>query len=286
MKLPEAELCRRLYALRCSPEMISIAQQWLDRSSPFRQVRHYVGRIGAYIRIAERLTELAPVLCTTFASFKVRWLETPPSQLPPQPDAKLALSSVAGRMIPSHEQEQLERCRERLELMNQKFNLEDRFVDAFCDDSFRPRVHAELAVLEHFHGNSFSFFASDRFIGCSKPACYCCALYINKHPGNFETPASHRKIYINWLAPEPAGKTLENAPNHQQDMLNSIVKKIRQDVLDQIFGRSQPYPYQPDSTTGISAETRLELSSSASSTSDTILEHQGMLNRLLREMFG
>lgn len=277
-ELSEVNFCQKLYAIRHTYEMQFIAKQWPDPGNSFRQIRHYVGRIGSYIRIAERLTELAPFLCTVLSDFQVRWLKTPPPQPPPALDSKSNLSSIAGRMIPSHKKEVLEHCREKLEFMNQKFNLEDRYLRTYCDESFRPRVHAELALLEYFYGKKFEFFGSDRFIGCSKPACYCCALYINGHPGNFETPASHQKIYINWLVPQPSEEILDASPNHQRDMINGMLTKIRQDVLDQISGRSQPYPYQPDSTTGITAETQMSQSNTASKCSSFISEGQGVFD--------
>lgn len=67
--------------------------------------------------------------------------------------------------------------------------------------TFSTLVHAELLLLDHFWRNDYQFWVRDRYIGCSKPACYSCYRYISNHPGNFVDPPSHYKIHMNWRAP-------------------------------------------------------------------------------------
>ena len=38
----------------------------------------------------------------------------------------------------------------------------------------------------------------DKYIACSKPACYYCHLYIRHHPLQVVVPETYRKVYLNW----------------------------------------------------------------------------------------
>jgi hypothetical protein len=118
------------------------------------------------------------------------------------------------------------------------------------------RVHAELIVLDQFYRGKYEFFQGDKYIGCSKPACYCCFHYIQAHPGNFVPPASHNKLYLNWRPPDivvPEGSSIEMEEKQQRNIMIEMLKKIRRDVLDQIDTKRGPGGMAPhDSTTGIS----------------------------------
>ena len=75
--------------------------------------------------------------------------------------------------------------------MDAKFNILDYLQTQFKDKDFRPRVHAELNLLEHFYRKRLPFLDDDLFIAYSKPACYYCYRYISLHPGGFVRPSSH-----------------------------------------------------------------------------------------------
>jgi len=129
--------------------------------------------------------------------------------------------------------------------------LSCRILEAYQNPNFRPRVHAEIQVLEHFHESNLTFADSDRYIACSKPACYCCLLYIRHHPGNFVEPASHRNIHLNWRPPDLKPECDIVSHNHQRNILNSMIDDIRKDALHQISQRRPPHTWHPDSATGI-----------------------------------
>ncbi|KUJ09327.1 uncharacterized protein LY89DRAFT_555967, partial [Mollisia scopiformis] len=117
---------------------------------------------------------------------------------------------------------------------------------------WRPKVHAELLVLDHFWTQSLEFLDGDRFIACSKPACYCCYHYIAAHPGRFEVPPSHNNCWIRWRAPDIFDSTRQDLLKTREDILNAMAKKIRIEVLEQIRERRGPRANRPDSLTEIS----------------------------------
>jgi hypothetical protein len=50
---------------------------------------------------------------------------------------------------------------------------------------------------EHIHVNRVSFVGNERYIGCSKPFCYCCNLYASFHPGLCLPRPCHGNTWIN-----------------------------------------------------------------------------------------
>ena len=100
--------------------------------------------------------------------------------------------------------------------------------------------------------HQYDFVEGDKYIACSKPACYCCYHYICAHPGNFIRPASHNKVYLNWRPPDVINDDAKgSAAMCQRDIMNDMLKCIRRDVLTQIKNQSGRRRSHPDSTTGI-----------------------------------
>lgn len=221
-----------------------------DIHRAFANVRHYIGRLGYHFRAARVLLYCAgrfPNVVTTFNVQRVSALSIPKM---PTLEAKITAKTILGRMLPADSPD-IERYREALTHLDFKFHIFDCFRDKYHKPDKNPCVHAEIQVLEFFYDNCIHP-GDDPFIACSKPACFCCALYFKHHPGNFAQPASHNKIYLNWRPPAFDGGTNLIGPNHQRDILNAMVRDIRKAALQQIIDRTPPRPWHPDSHTGIS----------------------------------
>lgn len=258
------QLCQMSYQDRkssCMKRLEFLSQGTAQTSSAdsscmvFRSVRHYIGRLGYHFRAAQILVEVAERIPQYFDNFQVQHLPLRHSPFSvPAPDDKTTFPSIVGRMFPANASEKVQDCQERLAFLNDRFNLFERFLNVWTDKNFQPRVHCELILLEHFYSNQLDFADSDRYIGCSKPACYCCALYIRNHPGRFVEPACHQKVWPNWRPPDvsylPDGKGAESHRN----VLNNMITRIRGDVTSQILDRSNPQRWHPDSITGISTD--------------------------------
>lgn len=160
------------------------------------------------------------------------------------------LNGIVKRVLPA-ESEKVSQYQEELATMDSKFNIQGRLLAQYQDKDFRPRVHAELIVLEFFYATQRPFVDDDRFIGCSKPACYCCYHYISLHPGGFVRPSSHGIRYTNWRPPDLVNAADIGEKNHQRDVMNKLIAQVRLDTLRQIEQRKGPSPWHPDSTTGI-----------------------------------
>ena len=58
------------------------------------------------------------------------------------------------------------------------------------------KVHAKVAMLDHFHRYRLSFARGEPYIGCSKPSCYCCNAYMSAHPLKTQERPSHGNIWV------------------------------------------------------------------------------------------
>jgi hypothetical protein len=221
-----------------------------SRQQAFLLTRHYIGRLGSHLRAAKLLVAAGLKLPELFDGFTIQRRPSPkPATLPPPTDHLTTLEGILRRMLPKGSVE-LATYEEALTTMDAMFNIRERLFALYQDKDFRPRVHAELILLEYFYREQLEFVDDDRFIGCSKPACYCCYHYISQHPGGFVRPLSHGIRYLNWLPPEPNIANREEK-THRRDVLNKVIAQIRLDTLRQIVRRRGPSPWRPDSTTGI-----------------------------------
>lgn len=251
-------LCRFAYEHRQSPHMKELATRSHSKYSGsvdpsgnnFTQLRHYIGRISSYMRASKTFVAAADRFPDLFASVEVECLSSPIPAQKPQMDVRRTLDRIAVHLLPTNDK-RLPEIQAALESMDQKFKILKRLNDTYEEAGFRPRVHAELILLEDFYVHKYLFVEGDRYIGCSKPACYCCYLYICAHPGGFAKPPSHSKNYLNWSPPEidPVGSV--DPVIHRRDMLNNMREKMCQDVVRQIQEQRPQRNAHHDSTTGI-----------------------------------
>lgn len=214
-------------------------------SSNLKLLRHYIGRLGHQIKAVKDLVQCALRLRHLLDDFEVRGVECPARSPPPPIDGKTNLASILVRML-REKDERLRQFQEILLELDSKFKVQERLTEIYKDPNFKPRVHAEVQVLDTFHHLRLAFEDSDPFIGCSKPACYCCSLYFRHHPQGPVAPSSHQTIHKNWRPPD-----FMPDQTRQRDILNKMVQDIREEVFKQLELKQPRYPWHPDSVTGI-----------------------------------
>ncbi|KAI1364695.1 hypothetical protein F5Y08DRAFT_203905 [Xylaria arbuscula] len=253
------ELCYLAYRERDSPMKGRLDRQLspyndsctMDRRSvAIKDVVHRLGRLAHHVRAPHQVIEDVsnqPGLRNVLDEFQVHFI---PSHLVvdrPNAEPNIHIHSIMTRMLPCDGFNA--EYREAADTMNRRFDIVKRFKDTYDDKNFSPLMHAEIQVLEHFWGRR-QFFEDDRYIGCSKPACYCCHLYMQHHPARCAVPQTSRNVYLNWgLRLLPQGSR-DPEYKHQRDILNEMAKSIREDALDQILRKTSAAPWHPDSQTG------------------------------------
>lgn len=204
------------------------------------------------MHVAKKLIEAAVSLSQDFAEgFQIKTLPSSKEQKLPLKPKEATIESTLGRMYSNTEER--EKFMARLQFIWDPSELSELLKR---QHSTKTRVHAELLLIDHFDKFGCTFLGGDdRYIGCSKPACYMCYAYITRHPGRYAVPPSHQKLYIGWRLPDihPTDTGCDKRQAFQEKMLLKLIDKVREDIVTDIESRTSRHPFHADSTTGMSS---------------------------------
>ncbi|KMP01828.1 hypothetical protein CIRG_01967 [Coccidioides immitis RMSCC 2394] len=207
---------------RCfSPTLASLARRETDMHKPITRAMHYVGRLVVYLKCARALVDGALDLPQLLDGYQLRICESPNYVQSPLNPEQSTLAGIVGRMFQGSIADQTRSDLERLDIF---CDIPEKLKDA-C--TFRTRVHAELLLVDKFRSNKWEFFAGDRYVGCSKPACFCCYHYINSLPERYFVAQCHNKVYTHWRAPDLTDIHDFSAAKVREDVLNVVIAKLR-----------------------------------------------------------
>ena len=247
------ELCMAADHFRNLPSLQYLSQKMPTTSepSPWKDIRHYIGRLGSWPRAAKILAHVAKKYPYLIGSFDVKILATPSAMPLPPPRRKSNLEGALRRILDSGESAKVAQLLDILRSVRD-MNIEEKFVEGYQNKNLKPQIHAELLLLEHFYANKLEFVENERYIGCSKPSCYCCELYMQYHPGRFTKRPCHGNVWTNWALPVDI-RECSPATRHANTILFDMIKHLQRDVISQIESREPLRPRVQDSTTGMSA---------------------------------
>ncbi|KAI1329733.1 hypothetical protein F5Y16DRAFT_417331 [Xylariaceae sp. FL0255] len=281
-----SKLCHHAYRIRHDDMMKRLDTQAKDLGNillrPSTNVRHYIGRLAHHIRAPNELMDdffedsqmrklldkskvqwVPSVKCIPLPKFIQAPMQADPSLISSKDnsnnnknndDENHSIFGILMRMLQASKEmtpDMATKYKIALGSMDKDYNLQQDVLDKYTGQNLKPIVHAEIQVLEHFHSKGMKFFNNDRFIGCSKPACYCCHLYMLNHPAQCVVPETHQKLYLNWGLCALSGVD-DPRYEEQRDVLNKMVEAIRGDALDQIIRETPRLPRRHDSVAGIS----------------------------------
>lgn len=109
--------------------------------------------------------------------------------------------------------------------------------------AFGKTLHCELVLSHGFRNKRFKFFADDKFIGCSRPACYSCYQHLISMPGGCVAPSSSQNVFP-YLQPPPLPGNDEDLAFHRQTW-NNMQRKVDRDLV--LFFRNHQSPDLCDS---------------------------------------
>ncbi|KAF4980989.1 hypothetical protein FZEAL_3104 [Fusarium zealandicum] len=261
-------LCQTAYNVRHDPQMetlealrneLSVAPEKITKA--LRTVKHFIGRLSERIRVPRILVQDACQLGALLNTYQIGRVEAPTAAKVPQADGLTNLDSILKRMLTAGDP-RLEEMRSYLSWLDGPTGLGAAIRVVYDEDCAKPRVHAEIQMLEHFHRNELEFMDRDRYIACSKLACLSCKFYFRHHPGRFVEPNSHQKAYLNWRPVLLPDGSQDQYWHEQRPTLAWVSKEFSRAVEEQITSRQQPAAYQADSITNITAsiDSALDLS--------------------------
>lgn len=212
--------------------------------SPWQELRHASGRLLSYLEAAQTLIEARQQQGwdRLFHEFEVVCVAS--SRPLPNPMARKndGAAEILSRMastnpLTADDLESLKRGAADLQL----FKLDEEIRRQRLSPKFQPIVHAEVLIHESIvtdpdvgDAHSARFFEGYAYIGSSKPTCRLCDYYFLQVGAGVQVRKTHRNLYRNWRTPDVyEGQGLiqgEKADKRRENILNSVVKSIRQDT--------------------------------------------------------
>ena len=278
------EIVRMCYEKRRSPHfevLKSFAGLGESRRSEFEQLFKLLCKLGKHVHVAKNLVEAAVSLSQDFiGGVRIRTLTSSKEQKFPLTPKEATVESTVHRMFSTDEEQskfmfRLQSIWDPSELSRILHNKRNT----------KTKVHAELLLIDHFESRQCRFLDdNDKYIGCSKPACYLCYAYIISHPGRYAIPPSHQKLYVGWRPPDiNLDDTISvTRQKKEEKILLKLIERIRRDITTDIESRTPRLPYHADSTAGLTSVPKVEASPrlSAISVSDLRLDCQYRATRV------
>ncbi|KXT13982.1 hypothetical protein AC579_8848 [Pseudocercospora musae] len=254
------ELCHRMNAFVKSNGYRILSDRLCEQSRAYTRARHTIGRLNSWERTSNLVTALAPQYDSIVASAQVSSVECRPdlgrTRGWPSNDNLEALVT-AGCPRVARSEVLLQATVKRLESASgllRRYQMHQQV----------PIVHAEAALAHYFWLKRWKFASplpgeEDRYIGCSKPSCYSCGLYLKHHSGNFEQRPTKGRAWLRWHIPViiEKSKSQEAESWRQREetenirILRLMIDDMHNDVEACIF--QERYGIRPDfdSTTGM-----------------------------------
>jgi predicted metalloenzyme YecM len=216
----------------------------------FERLYKLLNKLGKHVVMSKRIVEGSMILRSDFArGMTVEKIPGSPEVPLPFSRRKYNIDGISNRMFPDPAEKQ--RFVARLQTICDASELDKLLTEDHL--AGKTIVHAEILILDHFEKTGGDFLNNaDKYIGCSKPACYLCYQYIRNHPGRYTLPPSHQKLYMKWRLPD----VRESEPNaatrfrNQERILSNMIDFVRGDLnrdIENGVGKLKGYP---DSTAG------------------------------------
>ncbi|KAF2719593.1 hypothetical protein K431DRAFT_228313 [Polychaeton citri CBS 116435] len=242
-------LCRKVVDFWRQPMSLRLEELAEDSSKrAWKTIRHNVGRLDSWFRAASHLISIVKERPSIMANLSIRRVPSLCTAAMPQEWSREGMHDLLQQILPNYNQEILrEYVEPAADLQTNSFN---KLLNGNPKPvAFDTIVHAEVLMIEHCYINDIS--PVNDYIGCSKPSCYCCSLYMQCHPMKSEPRPCHGKIWAKWGVP------LQHSP-HSVDILKKMTRQIQEEIKDCVFRGPASNLRIADSTTGLSRSTLTE----------------------------
>lgn len=167
----------------------------------WRAIRHYIGRLGSWWKACSMLASIAELDPKIFTNSRCKPIYE-----------KMNLSRMLARRYPASFDDThavREQDNDGKWISNAHIHLVRRwgqnaaseYNDRYKSRQVKTYIHAELLVLNHFYRFNLKFADDVRYIGCSKPSCYCCHTYMRLHPWTVLSRPCHGNTWLRWAMP-------------------------------------------------------------------------------------
>ena len=241
-------LCKKAYEFRSTDharELARIARQ--DQTGQWKHVCHFIGRLGSWLKAARFLFGHATCFPEILSNYEVKIVPIEDYTRFENPPPMRELGQLLLQTLPPH----FDVSKARLEHLfgHGTFAVADSLLKECEANGWRLKTHAEASMAHFFSVEGRQFVNGDRYIGCSKPSCMCCELYLEALSGNFAQRPCHGNAWIQWRLPGPSPSTSVAAIAILQRMADRLQRDIEIEIVSALKG----HVFTHDSSTNMSS---------------------------------
>lgn len=213
-------------------------------------IRHDIGRLGSWRRAALGLSKFVADNPEVVQDFEVMHLDADRCQRRPIDDQSII--ATVQDVLPDKSWNNIQAVLGIKTMLGCQEDAADISSNVVLGRAY-SNTHCEITMAEHFYTNNLAFWQERRSIGCSKPSCYCCDVYLKKHPGKFEERPCHGNVYITWQPPSMSPQSTGVFQTHVRLRLEDLMQTMRKDIIDHWNTRNPTRKRTPDSATAITS---------------------------------
>lgn len=226
--------------------------QHIQQSQPcsiWQAVRHYIGRLGSWWNACSILVSTARRDPKIFSNAQLKAVRNRKSATLSQFPEGIDHSGI--ELEPGFQQEDYEQLPLMHMILTQHWgdNAMAEFTCRLQRRQAETNVHAELQVLNYFYQHNLKFADNVCYIGCSKLSCYCCHIYMKKHPLNVLSRPCHGNTWTRWAMPSLRSTSSIRYIDQDAKLLAEMVCQTQHEIDTCSFTASQIR--QLESTTGM-----------------------------------
>jgi OTT_1508-like deaminase len=231
------DLC---YDMR-SLEMSHIKTHSVTVGDDFSRLAHYVYRLGATRSAANMVVDAMITVPSLRQISLIRPVSTPETVEKMVDSSCMSPHEVLYGILAdsaSHNPLQVEHVFNRLLQLDPPV-ARPIYTKMASRQRILTRVHAELQIADTFsRSREMEFDDNDKYIGCSKPACYFCYNWLSTHRHRYAQPATHYKIILGCRGPD--NNLNETGAAVLIEMYSKISRQIGQDIFEFLQQNAQP----------------------------------------------
>ncbi|KAK4187666.1 hypothetical protein QBC35DRAFT_498262 [Podospora australis] len=246
-----------------------------DQTSPWGDLFHAIGRLHSYTLAVQYFFEARrrwPILFepSTLEITYVRSARRAPNPLQMKERACTGKDILHRLFVPK--EPEVIAAYERLLPQLRNLNFDEKLKEEIKSSDYKTCVHAEIGLADSLYrdyrdpsveSSGVRFFDEaefGRYIGCSKPTCLLCDIYLEVHTGmKFEWRKGHGNLYHKWrpsdifntFATVPSASDVGDATSimisttlgtelaeTRRKIMEEMIKKVRRIVADTIQQRT------------------------------------------------
>ncbi len=227
-----ADLIDLCYAVR-GPEVDGIRRRSKDAEDDFSRLAHYIGRLGATRSSANTVVRAMMKVSALRKISDIRTVEAPePREVTIDQEYMTPYEIVWTICKESTSQNPMQIQSALHAIVDLDFPLNSKIRTGLASrKSIVTRVHAELQIADRFSRDRYmKFVEDDKYIGCSKPACYFCHSWLCNHKHWYVLPATHHKIVAGCRGPD--SDINEAGAMFLKEMYTKLCGGLDQDILE------------------------------------------------------